>query len=82
MSNTTYIVSRRAGGRKSCARDKRRISVTLSAATFEALQARADANHHGLSGEAALIIEEKLTPTRAVASHRVPETSKGMQEAS
>jgi hypothetical protein len=56
MTNTTYIVSRRSGGRANCAPDKRRISVTVPEETFLALQQRADANHRGLSGEASELI--------------------------
>lgn len=64
MSNTTYMASRRAGGRGSCAPDKRRISATVSEETFLALQARADAAHRGLSGEVAEILTQTLTPNR------------------
>lgn len=56
MSNRTYIVSRRTGGRANCAPDKRRISVTVPEAIFWALQQRADVNHRGLSGEASELI--------------------------
>jgi hypothetical protein len=60
MSNQTYLASRRAGGRGSCAPDKRRVSVTLSEETFLALQARADRAHRGLSGEVAEILTREL----------------------
>lgn len=58
MSNTTYMASRRTGGRANCAPDKRRVSTTISEEAFVALQARADASHLGLSGEAAKAIDE------------------------
>lgn len=70
MSNTTYRASLRVGGRGSCASDKRRISVTLSEETFLALQANADAAHHGLSGEAAEAIERDLSRAAALAAGR------------
>ena len=67
MSNVTYMASRRSGTRAGVAPGRVRICVTLTEETFEALRTRADANHHGLSGEAALIIEETLC------IHRVPD---------
>lgn len=56
MSNTTYLASRREGGRSNCAPGKRRISVTVSESTFLALRARADRQHRGLSGEASELL--------------------------
>jgi hypothetical protein len=56
MSNVTYLASRRTGGRRSCAQDKRRISVTVPEETFLALRERADRQHRGLSGEASELL--------------------------
>lgn len=70
MSNTTYIVSRRTGGLGSCAAGKRRISTTISEATFQALQANADAAHHSLSGEASDAIERDLARAAALQAGR------------
>jgi len=57
MSNTTYIVSRRKGSSVGCADGSVRVSVTLRRETFHALRSRADAAHHTISGEVALIVE-------------------------
>jgi hypothetical protein len=60
MSNTTYLASKRSGTRAGVAPGRVRLSITLSEGTFEALRARADAAHRGLSGEAAEAIERVL----------------------
>jgi hypothetical protein len=70
MINTTYTASRRNGTRAGCAPGSRRISVTLSEETFHALRDRADAAHHGLSGEAAEAIERDLARAAALRAGR------------
>lgn len=62
MSNETYIVSRRNGGRAGCAPGRVRICITLKEETFLALRDQADAAHHTLSGEAAEILTRDLLP--------------------
>jgi hypothetical protein len=57
MSNTTCMASIRNGTRAGCAPCRVRVSVTLKEETFQALRARADAAHRGLSGQAAVEIE-------------------------
>lgn len=65
MANTVFTTSGRKGTTTGCAPGSRRISVTLSESTFNALRDAADAAQHGLSGEAAEAIERDLR--RAVA---------------
>jgi hypothetical protein len=64
VSNTTYIVSRRNGTRAGCAAGRVRISITLTEEVFLTLRDRADAVHHSLSGEVALMIERDLARSR------------------
>lgn len=61
MANITSLASKRNGTTAGCAPGSRRFSITLSEKTFLALRDRADANHHGLSGEAAAMISDLLT---------------------
>lgn len=68
MSNTSYMTANRKGTRAGCADGSVRICVTLSEATFLALRDRAAGRAHTLSGEAALLIEEKLTKAREQAA--------------
>lgn len=70
MANITHMVSRRHGGMTGCAPGSRRISVTLSESTFNALRDAADAAHHGLSGEAAEAIERDLRRAAALRAGR------------
>jgi hypothetical protein len=70
MSNTTYMASTRTGTQSGAGPDSRRISVTLRRETFDALQAAADAAHHGLSGEAAEAIERDLRRAAALKAGR------------
>lgn len=70
MINTTSLASRRNGTTAGCAPGSRRISVTLSEQTFQALRERADAAHHGLSGEAAEAIERDLARAAALQAGR------------
>lgn len=64
MANTTYLASGRNGTRAGVACGRVRLTVTLREDVFEALKARADKAHHGLSGEAAEAIERDLTRGR------------------
>lgn len=70
MSNTIYTTSRRNGTRAGCAPGSVRFSVTLKDKTFAAFKAQADANHHGLSGEAAEAIERDLKRAEALQAAR------------
>lgn len=70
MVNTTYTTSRRQGTVAGCAPGSRRISVTLSEQTFQALREQADEAHHGLSGEAAEAIERDLKRARILREAR------------
>lgn len=70
MTNTTHLASKRHGTVAGCAPGSRRISVTLSEQTFQALRKVADANHHGLSGEAAEAIERDLKRAEALRAGR------------
>jgi hypothetical protein len=70
MTNTTHLASKRQGTSAGCAPGSRRISVTLSEETFHALRDRADAAHHGLSGEAAEAIERDLARAAALRAGR------------
>lgn len=71
MSNyTTYMASRRTGTQAGAGPGSRRISVTLSEETFQALQRAADATHHGLSGEAAEAIERDLRRAETLTAGR------------
>lgn len=58
MANTSYMASRRNGGR--AAPGSRRVNVTLHDQEFEALRQRADASHKGVAGEAADLIRVGL----------------------
>jgi hypothetical protein len=60
MSNTSYITAKRNGTRAGVAEGRTRICITLSEEVFLALRDRAAGRAHTLSGEAALIIEQKL----------------------
>jgi hypothetical protein len=62
LSNTSYITGRRQGTRAGVAPGSVRICVTLSEQAFKALRARAEAAHHTLSGEAALIVSDAVAP--------------------
>jgi hypothetical protein len=55
------MTARRNGTRAGCADGRVRICVTLTEETFLALRERASGRAHTLSGEAALLIEERLT---------------------
>lgn len=68
MSNTSYMTSRRNGTRAGCADGSVRICITLSEETFRALRDRAAGRAHTLSGEAALLIEERLAKTQEQAA--------------
>lgn len=70
MSNTTALATRRTGSRTGCGPNSRRVMVTLAEDTFQALQRAADANHHGLSGEAAEAIERDLRRAEALRAGR------------
>lgn len=70
MSNTTAMASRRTGSRTGCGPGSRRVMVTLTEDTFRELQAQADANRHGLSGEAAEAIERDLRRAEALRAGR------------
>jgi hypothetical protein len=63
---TTYIASKRNGGRTSCADGKVRISATISEAAFLALRKRASAAHRGLSREVAEILEQAVAAPKQV----------------
>jgi len=63
MANRTYLASKRRGGNAGPGR--KRVSMVLHDADFEALRALADQQHQTIGGTAADVVRAALKTTKA-----------------